>query len=157
MSAEGATPRLLRRGLAIAVAVPLVLLVVIEGPRLWDAFAYRGPERQLGFEIRPKRWSWLPGAAVRIPEQPCPSCQRGDHERCAHRVGLVILQAPWRSTAAGGGFPAGTLISTAGTITVRSHVGSDEISGEEMESASFVFDGVSCSPETFRCPCCGFD
>jgi len=142
---------LLRRAAAAAVLGALALVCILEGPALWEWVAYREPVRDLGFEYRPKRWSWLPGPSMLLPAQPCPSCQTDDHSMCSGRTRQVTL----RLTSTGAGFSPCLLEARGIGLTVVSSATGASV--DEIRAASIAVSGVELSPETFRCPCCDSD
>jgi hypothetical protein len=136
------------RAAALILGAAIVALLLGNGPALWERAAYREPTRELGFEMSRKRWDWLPGPELRIPDQPCPSCQMGEHISCARHSGTIRL-------ASNG--PAGT---SSAVLTVYSGVTlrmSKEPFGVIAESRAIAINDVIVTPATFRCPCCPAD
>lgn len=111
--------------ISIALIVPLGLFDW--GP-IYEWVAYGEPRETMGMMMKYKRVSWFPGAEIRLPEQPCPTCWEGRHDRCSQRTGKVSIPA---------GFPRGT-----------QHAYENRI-----ESSSFQINGVDVAPSDFTCPC----
>ena len=59
---------------AVAVAVPYA-------PKVWRTVAYR-KQRIDGMVFLTRRWEWLPGRDVFVPNQVCSLCLKGVHNYC---------------------------------------------------------------------------
>ncbi len=70
-----------RRIIAGVILLAAVVVAVPAAPGVWRKVVYRSIDLG-GMEGLTKRWAWLPGPYVYVPNQFCNYCRRAEHGYC---------------------------------------------------------------------------